>query len=287
MTLPPGFQFSQASLGDYVDCPRRFQLRYVLEQAWPAVESEPLIERERLADLGYRFHRLAQQHAHGLPIDPLARSAAADPDLARWWNNYLMLEAGGWKLEVGDWRLEVGSWKLEAGGFSIPAERRAEVSVSIPFGAYRLVAKYDLLAMGDGRAVIVDWKTERKRPERAGLLRRLQTRVYRYVLAKSEPSLPPESIAMVYWFAEHPAEPEALPYDSAQFADDDIYLHRLLAEIEARAERIWPLTPDERKCRFCTYRSLCERGVVAGVATADEFDIDLEIDLEVIDEIAY
>ena len=281
MTLPPGFQFSQASLGDYVDCPRRFQLRYVLEQEWPAVESEPLIERERLADLGYRFHRLAQQHAHGLPIEPLARSAAADPDLARWWSNYLKLEVGGWRLALS------GVEGLEVGGDPLPPERHAEVARSIPFGAYRLIAKYDLLATGDGRAVIVDWKTERRRPERADLLRRLQTRAYRYVLAKSEPSLPPESIAMVYWFAEYPAEPEILPYDPAQFADDDIYLGRLLAEIEARAERVWPLTPDERKCRFCTYRSLCERGVVAGAAPPDEFDVGLEIDLEEIDEIAY
>ncbi len=278
MSLTPNFQFSQASLSDYVDCPRRFQLRYVLEQEWPAVESEPLVERERLADLGRRFHRLVQQHVHGLPVEPLTRSASADPDLARWWSNYLKLEVGGWRLDVeGDSRRRL----------SIPPDRRSEVSLSIPFGAHRLVAKYDLLATGDGRAMIVDWKTERRRPDRAALLRRLQTRVYRYVLAKSEASLTPESIEMVYWFAEYPSEPEILAYDSAQLGADDAYLHGLVAEIERRTEVIWPLTPDERKCRFCTYRSLCERGIVAGVAETDEVDVDLEIDLGEIDEVAY
>jgi len=176
---------------------------------------------------------------------------------------------------------------LEAGDASLPPDRRAEVALSVPFGAHRLVAKYDLLAMGDGRAVIVDWKTERKRPDRASLLRRLQTRVYRYVLAKSEPSLAPESIEMAYWFAEYPSEPEVLAYDSAQFADDEIYLYRLLSEIESRAEAVWPLTPDERQCRFCTYRSLCERGVVAGVLEEHELEVDLVISLEDVDEIAY
>jgi len=273
MTLPSNFQFSQASLSDYADCPRRFQLRYVLEQEWPAVESEPLIERERLAELGLRFHRLVQQHVRGLPVEQLTRVASADTDLARWWSNYL--------------RLEIGGWRLSADGDSLPPDRRAEVALSVPFGAHRLVAKYDLLATGDGRAVIVDWKTERKRPDRASLMRRLQTRVYRYVLAKSEPSLAPESIEMAYWFAEYPSNPEVLAYDSAQFADDEIYLSRVLSEIEARTEAVWPLTPDERKCRFCTYRSLCERGVVAGVALSDELDMDLQIDLEEIDEIAY
>jgi CRISPR/Cas system-associated exonuclease Cas4 (RecB family) len=281
MSLSSNFQFSQASLSDYADCPRRFQLRYVLEQEWPAVESEPLIERERLADLGRRFHRLVQQHVHGLPAEQLTRAAGADVDLARWWDNYL--------------RLEIGNWRLSADGDSLPPDRRAEVALSVPFGAHRLVAKYDLLATGDGRAVIVDWKTERKRPDRASLLRRLQTRVYRYVLAKlalrvvegSEPSLAPESIEMAYWFAEYPSEPEVLAYDSAQFADDEIYLYGLLSEIEARTEAVWPLTPDERKCRFCTYRSLCERGVVAGVAEDEAVEVDLRINLEEIDEIVY
>ncbi|MGH2593803.1 MAG: PD-(D/E)XK nuclease family protein [Anaerolineae bacterium] len=277
MSLPPNFQFSQASLNDYVDCARRFQLRYVLEQEWPAVESEPLIERERLADLGRRFHRLVQQHVHGLPVEQLTRSASADPDLARWWSNDLRLEIGGWKDVGGD-----SSRRL-----ALPTNRQAEVTLSIPFGSHRLIAKYDLLATGDDRVVIVDWKTERRRPDRASLSRRLQTRVYRYVLAKSDPSLRPESIEMVYWFAEYPSDPEVLVYDSAQLAADDKYLHELVAGIERRTEDIWPLTPDERKCRFCTYRSLCERGVVAGVAEADPIDVDLEIDLEEIDEIAY
>ena len=280
------FQFSQASLNDYVDCARRFQLRYVLEQEWPAVESEPLIERERLADLGRRFHRLIQQHVHGLPVEQLTRSAFADPDLARWWQNYLKLEVGGWKPVLSEVEgLDVGGDSSRRSALS--TYRQAEVTLSIPLGSHRLTAKYDLLATGDKRAVVVDWKTERRRPDRALLLRRLQTRVYRYVLAKSDPSLEPESIAMVYWFAEYPSEPEILAYDSAQLAADDAYLRGLVAEIERRTEDIWPLTPDERKCRFCAYRSLCERGGVAGVAETDEVDVDVEIDLAQIDEIAY
>ena len=68
------FQFTQSSLQDYVDCPRRFQLRYVLDQPWPAVESEPLMERERLAELGRRFHKLIQQHVEGLSAETLTAS---------------------------------------------------------------------------------------------------------------------------------------------------------------------------------------------------------------------
>ena len=39
--LPPQFAFSQSSLQDYMDCPRRFQLRYLDRLIYPAAESEP------------------------------------------------------------------------------------------------------------------------------------------------------------------------------------------------------------------------------------------------------
>ena len=91
MPLPNNFRFSQAGLADYLDCPRRFQLRYLLEQAWPAVESEPLLERERLAELGRRFHKLIQQHVEGLNTETLIASIG-EPELARWWQSYLCNE---------------------------------------------------------------------------------------------------------------------------------------------------------------------------------------------------
>ena len=117
MPLPANFRFSQASLADYLDCPRRFQLRYLLEQAWPAVESEPLLERERLAELGRRFHKLIQQHVEGLSAETLAASLG-EPELARWWQSYLD--------------------SLTTTLSDLPERRRAEVAMSIPITAASL-----------------------------------------------------------------------------------------------------------------------------------------------------
>jgi len=61
MTLPT--HFTQASLQDYADCPRRFQLRYVERVAWPALEADSALENERHMQQGIAFHRLAHQHA--------------------------------------------------------------------------------------------------------------------------------------------------------------------------------------------------------------------------------
>jgi hypothetical protein len=99
---------------------------------------------------------------------------------------------------------------------------------------------------------------------------------------------------MVYWFAEHPAQPEILPYDEAQYAADAAYLADLVARIAARTARDepeWPLTPDERHCRFCVYRSLCDRGVPPGPLSEFDSDqaLDLSLDLEFeeVEEIEY
>jgi hypothetical protein len=309
MTLPANFRFSQASLSDYLDCPRRFQLRYLLEQAWPAVEAEPLLERERLAELGRRFHRLLQQHAEGLSVETLTESIS-EPELARWWQSYL----GSLNTTLRD----------------LPANRRAEVAMSIPIsttslrgaqsatkqspdqsgetaslpstslrsahdtlavtGGYRLTAHFDLIASDDERAVIVDWKTEHRQPTRDQLLQRVQTRVYRYTLAEAQ-QRPPGTVSMIYWFAQYPDQPIALPYDAAQHAADQRFLIDLIGEIEQRAaqEGEWEKTPNERKCAYCVYRSLCDRGVHAGVSDPDEEDFDLiaRINIDQIDAIEY
>jgi CRISPR/Cas system-associated exonuclease Cas4 (RecB family) len=271
MTLSESFHFTQSSLQDYLDCARRFQLRYILDQPWPAVESEPLIERERLADLGRRFHQMAQRHTVGLPAEQIAASAQ-DPDLARWWWNYLNVPPRDLPSAV----------------------RRAEVLLTAPLGTHRLSAKYDLLALDPGRrAVIVDWKTERKRPTREQLAARMQTRVYRYVLVEAGATLnggqpiEPEQATMVYWFAAFPAEPEVFSYDSAQHADDTTFLSSLVEEIAARAEAEWQKTDDVKRCTYCTYRSLCDRGIAAGIGDESEVELDLDIDLEQVEEIAY
>jgi CRISPR/Cas system-associated exonuclease Cas4 (RecB family) len=270
MSLPTDFHFSQASLTDYLDCPRRFQLRYLLEQAWPAVESEPLLERERSAELGRRFHKLIQQHVEGLPEEILTQSIS-EPELARWWQAYLL--------------------GLTTTLHHLPAPRRVEVAISTPIENYRLTAHFDLIAAEADRAVIVDWKTEHRLPTREQLLKRMQTRVYRYVLTEASQQ-PPGTVSMIYWFAQYPDQPIVLPYDAAQHADDHRFITGLIDEIARQAERDtieWDKTPDERKCAYCVYRSLCQRGVYAGTLESEEEDFDLatRINIAEIDAIEY
>lgn len=264
MPLPDDFQFTQSNLQDYTDCPRRFQLRYLMQLAWPALAAEPADEYEAQMRDGETFHRLAQQHTLGiLPWQDQPR-LEAEP-LAGWWRAFLADPPA-----------------------DLPPIRLPEISLSAPLGDYRLIAKYDLIALAPGRrAVIVDWKTAARRPQPGRLIGRLQTRVYRYLLALASADLHaflppkagisqstvlrPDQIEMIYWFANFPDELERLPYDATQFAADGRVLAELAAEIVQRADPVFPLTDDRKLCRFCAYRSLCGRGTTAGdLAEADD-----------------
>jgi CRISPR/Cas system-associated exonuclease Cas4 (RecB family) len=263
--------FSQSSLQDYVDCARRFQLRYLERLSYPAVESEPSLENEKHQQEGEYFHRLLQQYLIGIPDEQVSKLANT-PNLQRWWDN--------WK----DFR------NLQDFRSLYP-----EVTLSAPLGNFRLLAKYDLITINDGKAIIYDWKTYRKRPRNEWLAARMQTRVYRALLVNAGAHLnngqpfEPEQIEMIYWFADFPNEPARFPYSAAHYTRDWDTFTKLVGEITSASS--YPLTDDRQKCAYCTYRSYCERGIRAGDADQAETEMEAEelfdVNFEQIGEIAF
>jgi len=254
MPLPDHFQFSQSSLQDYVECARRFELCYIDSLLWPAVEAEPIVERERHLQRGADFHHLIHQCLLGVPAEALA-GMTTDAELRRWWEAYLRDP-----LVNG-----------------LPKPHYPEILLSTSLGGHRLLAKYDLIAIQPGeRALIFDWKTSQRRLPRARLASRLQTIVYRYVLVEAGAflnggqTIAPAQVEMIYWFAVDPADPERFEYNEMLHRENGDYLAGLIAEIKQR--RVFDLTTETQRCQFCRYRSLCERGNTAG--NADELDAD-------------
>ncbi len=130
----------------------------------------------------------------------------------------------------------------------------------------------------------------------------MQTRVYPWLLAQAGAALnggnaiPPEAISMLYWYPEFPAEPELFAYSQQLFQRDDLALNDLLDRIEHAAGRDdFPLTDDTGRCRFCVYRSLCERGSSAGPLpelddepeSAGDDDLDFALDWDQIAAIQF
>lgn len=293
--LPDTFAFSQSSLQAYEDCARRFWLAYVQQLPWPAVEAAPVQDYERLMRLGANFHLLIQRAEIGIDADQLA--LGLEPPLGDWFNAYRRSRPADLPREF----VEIEHV------LSIPFQlnQAAGATASTP---YRLAAKYDLIAgEKDGRIVIIDWKTTRKRTDPATLHRRLQTIVYPYVLVEASAGLPwgpvqPEQVEMRYWFTAAPGQPVVFRYDRAQHEANHARLQGMLAEILAGNHAAdFPMIPDtelnrKRFCSYCVYRSRCNRGIAAGdleeLADTEEFfavDLEsaLEFTLEEVDELAF
>lgn len=272
--IPDSFQFSQYKLQDYVDCPRRFQLRHVLMQPWPGLITDSPFEFEQHQQRGNALHHLAHQYAIGIDPERLERTIA-DKALKGWWQTFLHNEPPGLPQAI----------------------RKPEVVLGSTLGGYRLMAKIDLLAAEPGqRLVVVDWKTVHRPPSRTTLAQRLQTRVYRYLAVEAGAAFnggqrpQPDQVEMVYWFAQQDGATQRFPYDTHQYEADREYLAALVAEISTQTDPVWQLTQNERHCRFCNYRSLCERGVTAGLLVDLDDDLELptaEIDLEQITEVEF
>ena len=265
---------SQSSLQDYVDCTKRFQLRYIERLSYPAIESEPTLENEKHQQEGEYFHRLVQQYLIGVPAEQITKIANT-ANLQRWWQNFLNDK-------------DLIGLQGQSGLYS-------EANFSAPLGNFRLLAKYDLISIQDNKATIYDWKTYRKRPRNEWLSARMQTRVYRALLVSAGAHLnngtpfEPEQIVMVYWFADFPNEPARFLYTSTQYKRDWDMLAKLAEELEVASS--YPLTNDRTKCSYCPYRSYCDRGVHAGAMDQAEAESDAEelfdVNFEQIGEIAF
>ena len=278
MALPADFSFNQSSLQDYLDCQRRFELRYLLRLSWPAVEIEPAMENERFIRRGSIFHRLVHQHQIGIPEARLA-PYANEPELSQWWQAYL----------------KQGSTLLEGCTTKYP-----ETMLTTELAGQILVAKFDLLCLQeDGNLRIIDWKTSHYSPQRRRLAERMQTHIYPFVLVRAGTHLlgreiQPEQVQMIYWYTSQPDRPVIFPYDQAQYDRDEQLLSNLISSISQQARGEFPLTSHEERCRLCTYRSLCQRGVQAGAIedmTGDLEDAATnlldELDFDQIGEIEY
>lgn len=270
--IPKGFVFSQSSLQDYADCPRRFQLRYMEQLSWPAVETEPVLENERRQSEGQTFHRLVQQHILGLPEEKLSQLANTS-NLEKWWQNFKLSN-----FDVDDYA------------------QYTEITLSCPVADYRVLAKYDLIAVKPKqKGLIFDWKTYAKRPRDEWMAARWQTRVYRAILVQAGAHLnnnqpiEPRQVEMVYWYADYPAEPARFAYGASQFKRDWSAIEKVIGEITSTKD--YPMTDDENTCRFCTYRSYCDRGKQAGIRDESEAgyeaDKSFDVNFEQIGEIGF
>ncbi len=276
MVLPSDFQFSQNNLQDYVDCQRRFQLKYLLRVEWPAPLTEPIIEAEQQMRLGQRFHELLQQYFIGIPTLNLEESID-DAILLLWWNNF-----------------------QNRFNEILPGKLFPEHVIASKIDGWNFIAKYDLIQIKpDSTVIIYDWKTSRITPKLEILKKRLQSRIYPLLFKLAAASFfkddnfSADNLQMIYWNPNFPELSMTIPSNDRKYEEDMTFIQGLVSEIKDKDASDFHLTDEIKRCSYCNYRSLCNRGVTAGNLNEIEDDeqtvgTDLtEFNFENLQEIAY
>lgn len=276
MPLTKNFIFSANNLQDYLDCPRRFELRYVLKQNWPAVTSQPVLEIENRISMGNRFHLLAHQYLSGLSGEIL-RNTINDPDLGLWLSHFQ----------------EYINQYLKFQYFS-------EFSVIMPFEGFRLIAVFDFISLMETNKIMIgDWKTTSRMPNKEIYLQNVQSTLYPFLAFKTQLKIFPQlsmlqhqDLSMAYWFPGFPENTIAWEHSAAIHTKSRAMLSKLISEISQKEPGGFEKTYNDRSCAFCHYRSLCERGIEAGsnedVESETKSNLMVDgLDFDQVDEIAF
>ncbi len=241
---------SRGKLTTFLECRRRFQLRYLEMAAWPAAPL-PAVDEERLGR-GQQFHQLVQRHFLGLKIEP---ATISDRTVRGWW------------LTFARFLSNLPHGRNMPDGRTLP-----ELTLTIPIRGHLLHGRFDLLIIGekDGLpfAHLYDWKTGRPLDE-STLRHDWQTRLYLAMLAEGgqalwgegQNPLRPEQISITYWYVTAPEEPHTISYNQAWHEQNWAEIEAIVAQIEEQqtAGGAWPLTEERAQCRVCAYQALCGR----------------------------
>ncbi|AZB72111.1 PD-(D/E)XK nuclease family protein [Synechococcus elongatus] len=245
---------SQGTLQRLQDCPRLFQVEALeLSSRWFQHDL-----RQRL-DWGRRFHRLMQQQALGIAIEQmqtgdrsldqcLADFAEAQPQL-------FVPPPAGW-------------------------HRQTECRWQWPFQDFVLVAIFDRLELSDRAAQIHDWKTHNRPQTLETLAASWQTQLYCWLVTERS-GLPPESVAMHYWFVlSQPQKPVTIHWNRQQHQQTQQRLERSLQELKGWLQD-YPQTPlpqrpdRNERCQTCEERDRCwpPTPSAAAIASWDEIPV--------------
>ena len=110
--LDATFVFSQHSLSDLEDCPRRFYLSYIARQAWPLIETGPTgmnpLTYQAYLRRGALLHTWIERYWLGLESHEPRAMSGEDEELGVWWSRFINTDFSGLpeqRRPDWDWRL--------------------------------------------------------------------------------------------------------------------------------------------------------------------------------------
>jgi len=252
--------FSARSMQDFLECPRRFELRYMLQQSWPAPVTEPVLLYEERIRVGNEFHRIIQKYLIGIELNRLL-GASVSPEIDQWLNAFHSFFT----------QLQFRTY------FS-------ELPLIMPFNNMFFRGVVDFAGLkSDNKLLIADWKTTFHPRRKDTILKSIQSILYPFMIFECRDTVfpgwkgKPEDLKMIYWFADQPEEVISLDYSQKIHKKNSEILNMLVETIGQTEPGSFQKTDDTKKCIYCEYRSLCERGDKAGPIHELEDEIDLDL----------
>lgn len=253
---------SATSLQDFLDCRRRFQLKYIDQISWPQPLNAVNIKQLEAMTRGREFHQLMQQHFLGIPDEKLLKSID-DNTLKTWFINTINSEI----------------CKIDQ------AENLTEYRLSTYISDTLVTGIIDLVIIQPESSLkIIDWKTGLAKPNPQFYVSRIQTRLYPLLIAQSplfhahltyKRSF--DKIEFIYWFTHFPQLPIINQYSPEKFDLDKVLLAELVNTIQNTHVDEMKMTTNLNTCRTCHFQVFCGRS--SSESAQDLFDLD-EIDNE-------
>jgi hypothetical protein len=101
-----------------------------------------------------------------------------------------------------------------------------------------------------------------------------------------------QDLSMEYWFPGFPDNTITREHSAANHASSRELLSSLISDIVQKEPGAFEKTSNDKRCAFCQYRSLCERGIQAGNSAESENESESDprfdsLDFDQIGEIAF
>jgi CRISPR/Cas system-associated exonuclease Cas4 (RecB family) len=225
--MKESFYYSQNSLGIFERCPKMFEYIYKDRISGRVID----IELKRSIEKGINFHILAERYFLGM-------------------KDYFY---------INDKQLLEWMAVLEK-KYSKDIDCRSEFEIKQDKDGMRLMAKYDLIVIEEGKVKIVDFKTNKNLYKIEVMEENIQTKVYMYLLGENLkrifPEIKIENISMEYLQLNYPENKIFIEYNEKKHEINKKKLKELIGKIK-KNKNFFSVIKNET-CVKCGFESFCK-----------------------------
>ena len=228
------FIYSQNSINTYKSCPLKFKYKYIDNISW-RYDDFSANEYYKGLKKGREFHLLCERYFSNIPLGEIN-----DDKFNKWISKVKKV------LPIK----EVYTY--------LP-----EYEIRLSLNGNKILAKYDLVVIGENKIEIWDWKTESKEINYKNVENRMQTILY-LVLAKEvignllNINIPSENISMKYYQPEFDDGPICITYNDEKHKEYINKINQYITLIQkTNYKNEQEIYKNDRHCSYCEFNKLC------------------------------